>query len=208
MAPNGSPLATLAQQGAEAANLIIIEKSADVPQREPSIDDNDRARHARSEAASSASPNHRLSEHDARQQITQNRTAREFGREWDDLRNVIKDRRRLKLRMSSPPRRSLAEGIAPMGKSGFCALVGPLRQVQWPDKFKTGNIDRYDGSSNPEEFIQVYQTIIEATGGDDRVKANFLPTVLNGAVRSWLINLPEGSITSWDQLCAMLIGNF
>jgi hypothetical protein len=95
-----------------------------------------------------------------------------------------------------------------MGKSGFCALVGPLRQVQWPDKFKTGNIDRYDGSSNPEEFIQVYQTIIEATGGDDRVKANFLPTVLNGAVRSWLINLPEGSITSWDQLCAMLIGNF
>jgi predicted RNA-binding protein with EMAP domain len=26
--------------------------------------------------------------------------------------------------------------------------------------------------------------------------------------RSWLINLPEGSITSWDQLCAMFIGNF
>jgi hypothetical protein len=208
MAPNGSPLATLAQQGAEAANLIIVEKSADVPQREPSIDDNDRARHARSEVASSASPNHHLSEHDARQQITQNRTAREFGHEWDDLRNVIKDRRCLKLKMSSPPRRSLAEDIAPMGKSGFCALVGPLRQVQWPDKFKTGNIDRYDGSSNPEEFIQVYQTIIEATGGDDRVKANFLPTVLNGAVRSWLINLPEGSITSWDQLCAMLIENF
>jgi hypothetical protein len=54
----------------------------------------------------------------------------------------------------------------------------------------------------------VYQTIIEATGGDDRVKANFLPTVLTGAARSWLINLPEGSITSWDQLCAMFIRNF
>jgi hypothetical protein len=94
------------------------------------------------------------------------------------------------------------------GKSGFCALVGPLRQVWWPDKFKTGNIDKYDGSSNPEEFIQVYQTIIEAAGGDDRVKANFLPTALTGVARSWLINQPEGSITSWDQLCAMFIGNF
>jgi hypothetical protein len=52
-----------------------------------------------------------------------------------------------------------------MGKGGFCALTRPLRQVRWPDKFKTGNIDQYDGSSNPEEFIQVCQTVIEATGG-------------------------------------------
>jgi hypothetical protein len=43
-----------------------------------------------------------------------------------------------------------------MGRSGFRALVRPLKRVQWPDKFKTANIDRYDGSSNPEEFIQVY----------------------------------------------------
>jgi hypothetical protein len=54
----------------------------------------------------------------------------------------------------------------------------------------------------------VYQIIIEATGGDDRVKANILPMALTDAARSWLINLLEGSIASWDQLCAMFIGNF
>jgi hypothetical protein len=64
MAPDGSPLAVLAQQGAKAANLVITEKSSGVPRREPSVDDNDRARCARSEAALSASPNHRLPEHD------------------------------------------------------------------------------------------------------------------------------------------------
>jgi hypothetical protein len=69
--------------------------------------------------------------------------------------------------------------------------VGPLRQIWWLDKFKTGNIDWYDDFSNPKEFIQVYQIIIEATGEDDRVKANFLPTALTSATRSWLINLPE-----------------
>jgi hypothetical protein len=72
VAPNGSPLTALAQQGAEAANLIAIEKSAGVPRMEPSAGNNDRVRCARSEAASSVSLNHHLSEHDARRCITQN----------------------------------------------------------------------------------------------------------------------------------------
>jgi hypothetical protein len=71
-----------------------------------------------------------------------------------------------------------------------------------------GHIDQYDGSSNLEEFIQVYLTVIEAAGGDDQVKANFLHTALSGVARSWLINLPKGSIHSWDQLCAMFVENF
>jgi hypothetical protein len=70
------------------------------------------------------------------------------------------------------------------------------------------HIDRYDSSSNSKEFFQVYQTVIEAADGDDQVQANFLPTTLSRAARSWLINLPKGSIHSWDQLCAMFIRNF
>jgi hypothetical protein len=31
---------------------------------------------------------------------------------------------------------------------------------------------------------------------------------LTNAARSWLINLHEGSITSWDKLCVTFIGNF
>jgi hypothetical protein len=40
------------------------------------------------------------------------------------------------------------------------------------------------------------------------VKANFLPTTLTDVTRLWLINLPNGSVTLWDQLCAMFIGIF
>jgi hypothetical protein len=75
MTLDGSPLAVLAQQGAEAANIIVVEKSVSIPQREPSIGGNDRARRARSEATSSASPNRCLSEHDVRRCITQSRAA-------------------------------------------------------------------------------------------------------------------------------------
>jgi hypothetical protein len=77
----------------------------------------------------------------------------------------------------------------------------------WLDKFKPGSIDKYDGSSNLEEFIQVYHTIIEAAEGDDRLKANYLLMTLFGAARSWFINLPESTVHSGDQLCAMFNQN-
>jgi hypothetical protein len=150
MTLDGSPLALLAQQGAEAANLIVAEKSVGVPRREPSVGYNDWARHARCEAASSASPNRYLAKNDACRRITQNHNAWEYGRNRDDLRNIIKDRRRLRDRTPSPPRQSLARDFTPIGRSGFRALVGPLREVRWPAKFKAGHIDQYDGSSNPE----------------------------------------------------------
>jgi hypothetical protein len=66
MAPDGSTLALLTQQGAEATNLVVAEKSTDVPRREPSGGHNDRARRDRSEIASSFSPNRRLAGNDAR----------------------------------------------------------------------------------------------------------------------------------------------
>jgi hypothetical protein len=73
-----APLTVLAQQGAEATNLVVAEKSAGVPRKEPSSGHNDRARRAQSEAASSASLNQHLAKNDAHWRITQNRNAREY----------------------------------------------------------------------------------------------------------------------------------
>jgi hypothetical protein len=93
MAPDSSPLALLEQQGAEAANLVVAKKSTGVSRREPFGGHNDRARRARSEVASSFSPNRRLAGNDVRRCIPQNRNVREYDRDRDDLRNVIEDRR-------------------------------------------------------------------------------------------------------------------
>jgi hypothetical protein len=103
MAPDGSPLALLAQQEAEATNLVVVEKLASGPRREPSAGHNDQVRRARSEATSSASPNRHLAENDACWRITQNHNTWEYGRNRDDLRNVIEDKRRIRDRTSSPP---------------------------------------------------------------------------------------------------------
>jgi hypothetical protein len=124
MVPEGSPLVALTQEGVEAANLVIAERLAGNPRREPFVRNrsDDQARCARSEATSSASPNQRLANNDARRCITQNHNL-------CDLRNVIEDRRHHRARTPTPPRQSLAGDVPPTGKSGFCTLTAPLKEV-------------------------------------------------------------------------------
>jgi hypothetical protein len=157
-----------------------------------------RAKRARSEAASSASGNKHLADNNVRRQITLNHRQWEYGRKHDDLHNIINNKRRLRARSPSPPWHSPAWATTPSGRGTFHALAPGLREVTWPDKFNHGPINKYDGSSNSKDFIQIYHMMIEAVVGDDRVKANYLPTILTSAVRSWLINLPEGIIYNWD----------
>jgi hypothetical protein len=194
MVPQGTPLVALAQQGAEAVGQIVTsEPSAGNPRGVPSIGNRstDRVKHARSEGASSARRNKRMADNDAHRWITQTRQQREYGRDPANLRKIIDDRRHGRARTSSAQRCSLARAHTPSGRGTFHALAPKLKQVAWPDKFKPGPIDKYDNSCNPEEFIQVYHTIIEAAGGNNRIKANYLPTALSDAVRSWLVNLPK-----------------
>jgi hypothetical protein len=68
MAQEGSALIALVQQGTELVNLMVVERSAGNPQREPLVGNrfNDRVRRAQSEVASSASGNCHLADNDAR----------------------------------------------------------------------------------------------------------------------------------------------
>ena len=78
----------------------------------------------------------------------------------------------------------------------------------WPVKFKPELPPRFDGTANPVEFLQLYTVSIQAVGGDDKVMANWFPMALKDAARSWLMNLPEGSISSWSELCRQFVSNF
>jgi hypothetical protein len=54
---------------------------------------------------------------------------------------------------------------------------------------------------NPTEFLQFHSTSILAAGGDEAVMANYCPVALTETARSWLMNLPEGTLTSWQEMC-------
>src|SRR5512141_2845526 len=90
--------------------------------------------------------------------------------------------------------------VPPAGGVGCRAFVASLRNVRWPPRFRPTITEKYDGSVNPTEFLQVYTTGIEAAGGDDRVMANFFPMALKGQARGWLTCHPRQSTPG--RICA------
>jgi hypothetical protein len=76
------------------------------------------------------------------------------------------------------------------------ALIKDMRYVTWLEKFRPELPLRYDGSTNPLEFLQLYTVGIQATRGEHRVMANLFPMALKEEARVWLINLPTESISS------------
>jgi hypothetical protein len=88
------------------------------------------------------------------------------------------------------------------------ALAPHLRIVVWPRKFWPHLSEKYNGMVNPAEFLQIYSTSILAAGGDEAVMANYFPIALIRTAWSWLMNLPEGSLTSWQELCRQFMANF
>ncbi|GJN37215.1 hypothetical protein PR202_gb26173 [Eleusine coracana subsp. coracana] len=69
-------------------------------------------------------------------------------------------------------------------------------------------IEKYDGQTNPQEWLQLYSTAIRSVGDDSYVMANYLLVCLDPAVRIWLTSLLEESIMSWGNLNGKLIESF
>jgi hypothetical protein len=80
--------------------------------------------------------------------------------------------------------------------------------VRWPINFKPLGINKYDGSTNPAEWLEVYQLTIEAVGGDSFIMANYLPVCISSSAKMWLLVLPSGSVRSWTHLCWLFNSNF
>jgi hypothetical protein len=91
---------------------------------------------------------------------------------------------------------------------GCTALADHLRAVSWPSKFRPHLPEKYDGTSNPSEFLLVYVTAMTAAGGNTAVMATYFHVALSGPTRTWLMNFAPGSIYSWEELYARFTTNF
>jgi hypothetical protein len=150
------------------------------------------------------------------------------GSRTDDLRAELNHRRagedaRISLERARERRqnfegRNLDQGFTARGARiqagvplvgvGCAALANHLRAATWPPKFWPHLLEKYDGTSNLSEFLQVYVTAITAAGGNTAVMASYFHVALTGPARTWLMNLTPGSIYSWEELCAQFTANF
>jgi hypothetical protein len=69
---------------------------------------------------------------------------------------------------------------SPGGMGGCMALSPHLRMVVWSRKFWPHLLEKDDGSVNPVEFLQIYNTSILAAGENEAVMVNYFPVALTG----------------------------
>jgi hypothetical protein len=106
------------------------------------------------------------------------------------------------------PRGARIQAGVPLAGVGCIALADHLCAATWPSKFWPHLAEKYDGTSNPSEFLQVYVTAITAACGDTAMMATYFHVALSEPSQTWLMNLAPGSIYSWEQLCTRFTTNF
>jgi hypothetical protein len=107
-----------------------------------------------------------------------------------------------------PPMGTRSQTGVPLAGVDCAALADHLRAASWPPKFRPHLLEKYDGTSNPSEFLQVYVTTITAAGGNTTVMATYFHVALSRSARTGLMNLTPRSVYFWEELCARFVANF
>jgi hypothetical protein len=65
----------------------------------------------------------------------------------------------------------------------------------WPTNFKAGTYPKYNGSTDPAQYIMSYQVTVASSGEDDATMAKSLIIALEGSALTWYTRLPPLSLT-------------
>ena len=60
-----------------------------------------------------------------------------------------------------------------------------LEAARWPQGFKMPEVTPFQGCTDPSEFLWVYETAVEAAGGNDTTKAKSVTLALKGVALTW-----------------------
>jgi hypothetical protein len=70
----------------------------------------------------------------------------------------------------------------------------------WRANFRAGTYPKYNGSTDPAQYIMSYQVAVASSGGDDATMAKSFIIALEGPALTWYTRLPPLSIDSWRSL--------
>jgi hypothetical protein len=74
-------------------------------------------------------------------------------------------------------------------------LAPHLQVSPWPANFRAGTYLKYNGSTDPAQYIMSYQVVVASSGGDDATMAKSFIIALEGPALTWYTRLPPLSST-------------
>jgi hypothetical protein len=87
-------------------------------------------------------------------------------------------------------------------------LAPHLQVSPWPANFRAWTYPKYNGSTDPAQYIMSYQVTVASSGGDDAMMAKSFIIALEGPALTWYTRLPPLSIDSWRGLRDKFLLNF
>jgi hypothetical protein len=80
--------------------------------------------------------------------------------------------------------------------------------MPWPANFRAGTYPKYNGNTDPAQYIMSYQVAVASSGGDEATMAKSFIIALEGPALTWFTRLPPLSIDSWRSLRDKFLLNF
>jgi hypothetical protein len=87
-------------------------------------------------------------------------------------------------------------------------LAPQLQASLWPANFRVSTYPKYNGSTDPAQYIMSYQVTVASSGGDDAIMDKSFIITLEGPALTWYTRLPSLSIESWKELRDKFLLNF
>jgi hypothetical protein len=87
-------------------------------------------------------------------------------------------------------------------------LAPQLQASPWPANFKANTYPKYNGSTDPAQYIMIYQVVFASSGGDDATMAKSFIIALEGPTLTWYTRLLPLSIDSQKGLRDKFLLNF
>jgi hypothetical protein len=87
-------------------------------------------------------------------------------------------------------------------------LAPQLQVSPWPANFRAGTYPKYNGSTDPAQYIMSYQVVVASSGGDDATMAKSFIIALEGLALTWYTRLPPLYIDSWRSVRDKFLLNF
>jgi hypothetical protein len=87
-------------------------------------------------------------------------------------------------------------------------LAPHLQVSPWPTNFREGAYPKYNGSTDPAQYIMSYQVVVASSRGDDSTMAKSFIIALEGLALTWYTRLHPLSIDSWRSLRDKFLLNF
>jgi hypothetical protein len=104
------------------------------------------------------------------------------------------------------PHAAAFQGVNYLDEQSPLALQ--LQVSPWPANFRAGAYPKYNGSTDPTQYIMSYQVAVTSAGGDDTMMAKSFIIALEGPALTWYTRLPLLSIDSWRSLRDKFLLNF